>query len=104
MISNTTVSVTLSGVPNLAVTASPRFSGNPFTSAMSVVLTPIANAITLSLGAFAGQLINGRSFDITTVQPVSFNVQGVAGTVKPVNLSVSNFNGLLKISGDVQVS
>jgi hypothetical protein len=102
-IANTTVRVSLGGVPPLAVTATPNFSGNILESAISAVATPLANAVTLSLGAFAGNLINGRSFDVASVPPVSFNIQGASGTLTPSNLSVSNFNGQLKISGDVSI-
>jgi len=102
-ISGGTVAVTLSGVPPLAVTASPSFSGNILTSALSAVTTPLANAITLSLGAFAGNLMNGRSYNIADIPAVPFNIAGLAGTLKPSGLSLSNFNGMLKISGDVQL-
>lgn len=103
-ISNTNVTVTLSGVPALAVTATPNFSGNILDSALSAVTTPLANVITLSLGAFAGNLINGHSFDITSVPNIPFNLEGVSGTLKPSYLSLSDFNGQLKISGNFQVS
>lgn len=102
-VSNTTVKVTLGGVPPLAVTASPNYSGNILVSALSTITTPLANAVTLSLGAFAGNLINGRTFDVADVPPVPFDIQGVRGTLTPTNLSVSSFNGQLKISGDLSI-
>ncbi len=103
-IANTAVKVTLGGVPPLAVTATPNFSGNFVVSALSAVTTPLANAVTLSLGAFAGNLMNGRSFEVANIPPVSFNIRGVSGTLTPAGLSVSNFNGLLKISGDLKMN
>lgn len=99
-VSNTTLKVTLGGVPALAVTATPSLSSNPLSSMASIVATPAANAVTLALGAFAGNLINGRSFDVATVPPMSFNVLGAAGTLTPRNLSLSNFNGQLMLGGD----
>ncbi|MDJ0676701.1 MAG: hypothetical protein QNJ36_15205 [Calothrix sp. MO_167.B42] len=99
-ISNTTVKVALNGVPTLLVTATPRYSGNILNAAISALGTPLANAITLSLGAFAGQIINGKSFNVTTVPNLPFNVEGVSGTLSPSNLNLSNFHDQLKISGD----
>ncbi|WP_424101145.1 hypothetical protein [Moorena producens] len=103
-LSNTTLQVTLSGVPALAVTATPSYSGNVLDAAISTLGTPLANSITLSLGAFAGQIINGESFDVTTVPNLPFNIEGVSGKLSPSNLSLSNFNGQLKISGDFTLS
>ena len=90
--------------PALAIAATPRYSGNILETATSALATPLANAITLSLGAFAGQIINGKSFNITTVPDIPFNVEGVSGTLKPKNLSLSNFNGQLKLGGDFDLS
>ncbi|WP_263081082.1 hypothetical protein [Endozoicomonas sp. Mp262] len=103
-VSNTTLKVTLGGVPALAVAATPHFSGNILEAATSAMATPLANAITLSLGAFAGQIINGKSFDVTTIPNLPFNVEGVSGTLKPKNLKLSEFNGQLKIGGDFNLS
>ncbi|HKF49968.1 MAG TPA: hypothetical protein VKB38_21575 [Terracidiphilus sp.] len=102
-IANTSVRVTLSGVPPLAVTATPNFSGNIIVSALSAITTPLANVITLSLGAFAGNLMNGRTFDVASLPAIPFDIEGVRGTITPSNLSISNFNGQLKVSGDVSV-
>lgn len=103
-ISGTTIKVTLSGVPTLAVTATPHFSGNVLESALSAIASPLANAITLSLGAFAGNIINNQSFNITTVPEVPFNIEGVSGKLTPKQLSVSNFNGQLKLAGDFDLA
>ena len=102
-IANKSVRVTLDGVPPLAVTATPNFDGNIIVSALSAITTPLANVITLSLGAFAGNLMNGRTFDVATVPDIPFDIQGVRGTLSPSNLGVSDFNGQLKVSGDISV-
>ncbi|MCY4045402.1 MAG: hypothetical protein OXE99_10000 [Cellvibrionales bacterium] len=99
-ISGTKVKFTLSGVPALAVTATPYFSGNVLESALSAVATPMANAITLSLGAFAGNIINNTSFDVVDVPDLPFNIEGVSGKLSPKNLNVFEFNGQLKLAGD----
>jgi hypothetical protein len=103
-LSNTTIKVGLSGVPTLVVTATPSYSGNILDAAISTLATPLANSITLSLGVFAGQIINGESFNVTTVPNLPFNIEGMSGTLSPSNLNLSNFNGQLKISGDFILS
>ena len=103
-LSGTAMKVTLSGVPALAVTATPHYSGNVLNDALSSVGTLVVNAITLSAGAFAGQIMNGQSFKVGDVPTIPFNVQGVSGTLTPSNLTLSNFNGQLKIGGDFTLS
>ena len=103
-ISNTTLKVTLSGVSSLAITATPRYSGNILDTAISAMATPLANAITLSLGTFAGNIINGKSFDVTTIPKLPFKVESVSSTLTPSNISLSDFHGQLKISGDFTLS
>jgi hypothetical protein len=98
-ISGSTVAVTLGGVPPLLVNAIPNFSGNVVSGLVSVLATPLANAVTMSLGPFVGNILNGRTFNVITVNPYSFNAGGVSGVLTPSNLSLSNFNGLLKIGG-----
>ena len=103
-VSGTTLKVKLGGVPALAVSATPHFSDNILESATSALTTPLANAITLSLGAFAGDIINGQSFNLIKVPDLPFNIEGVKGTLKPDNLTLSSFNGQLKLGGDFNLS
>lgn len=103
-VSGTKVSVNLSGVPPLTVSATPRYSANILSDMVSTIGTPLVNAVTLFLGSFAGNFINGKSFEITSVPNISYSVEGVEVTMAPSGLSISDFEGNLKISGDFAIS
>ena len=92
--------VTLGNVPTLVVGATPRFSRNVLAGALSVILTPLANSITLSLGLFAGKIMNGQRFSIGKVDPVPFDIQGVRGSLRPDRLSLTARGSELVIRGD----
>ena len=98
------VTLTLSEFPALAITASPRWSADPLSSAASLLATPLVNAITAFLGAFAGNVINGKRFTIASVPPLSYTAEGVQVTLKPTQLVSAAFAGMLKISGDFTLS
>lgn len=103
-LSGTEVNAVISGVPVLAVTATPNYSANIISDIASTVGTPMVNAITLFLGTVLGNFVNGRSISITSVPSIPLNIEGAQINLQPSNLGASNFNGMLKISGDFSLS
>lgn len=102
-LNNKTLSIVPVDIPRITVTATPRYSGSIVDSIISTVVTPIANIVTGSLGMFASEIFGGKSFDVFDVPDMSFNAPGMTITIKPAHLSVDNFNGMLMISGDVDI-
>ena len=96
--------ITLGGVPTLAVGATPRFTRNVLAGALSVILTPLANTITVTLGIFAGQIMNGQRFSIGDIDPIPFDIEGVKGNLQPQNLRLGARGSELIIKGDFSLS
>jgi len=92
--------ITLNDVPTLTIGATPRFTKNVMASALSVVLTPIVNTITLTLGLFAGKIMNGRKFSICTIKPEPFDIEGVKGKLQPQNLTLGARGSELVVKGN----
>lgn len=102
-IRGTQARVSLRNVPRVLVTATPRFTKNVVSSAISVIATPLANAITASLGFFAGDVLNNKSFDVFKIDPIEMDVEGIDITLTPSGLSMGQFNNMLMITGDLKV-
>ncbi|AYL96149.1 hypothetical protein [Mucilaginibacter celer] len=91
-------------IPRVVVIAIPRYSGGVLDKILSTILAPIANIIAGSLGMFASDIFRDKSFDVFHVPNMSFNAPGMTITLKPANLSLGDFNGMLMIGGDIEIS
>jgi hypothetical protein len=98
------LNVSLANVPKVVVTATPHYGVNIASDILSTVGTPVVNAISLSLGLFASNILQGKSFDVYTISDFSFNAGGGAVNLHPENLSLSNEGGMLLITGDLKIS
>lgn len=102
---NKSIGVILQNVPRLVVTATPNYSGNVITGLVSTIGAPLANAVTLSLGLAASDILNNQRFnDIYKVAPIRFDIAGQGISIRPSGVKMSNHSGLLKITANVAVS
>jgi hypothetical protein len=97
------ISITLCDIPAIWVTASPDFSGSILSSVISALVTPIANIITVSIGAFASELLNNKQFDIGNIPEINFDVGGATLHLDPVNLNLEHYGDMLMLSGDLNI-
>lgn len=103
-ISNNQVNVSLQNVPTVFVTALPHYSADIASDILSTVATPMANAISVSLGLFASNILSGVTFGVFTIPNMNFNIASVNINVNPSNLNMSNYNGMLMVNGDISIS
>lgn len=98
----TTLRATIRSVDNFIIVLTP--SGNVGEEILSGVAYPIAQTLGLALPSLARGLINGHSFDVTTIGPSTKTIAGENLTISVSDLNVSNFNGMLLVQGGVNVS
>ena len=102
-LSGTTVKVSITNVPGVLVTATPHYSANIASDILSTIGTPMANAITTSAGAFATGVLQNKSFDIYTIPAIGLSISGVSVHLNPGNLALGSFNGMLMLTGDLDL-
>src|SRR5437588_403199 len=98
----TTLRATIQSVDNFIIKLTP--SGNISEQIMSGAAWPIAQTLGAALPPLASGLIVGRTFDITTIDPMNQNIEGETLTIAVGDLNISNFNGMLFIKGEVAVT
>lgn len=102
-IDDTTVKVTINDVPKLDVTLKPKFSWNPVNDILTCV-TSIANLFSSQISDKIVDEVKGISVDLYTIPPINVDQSGVSLTITPSNLKLENNNGLLMVSGDIDVT
>ncbi|MCP4217039.1 MAG: hypothetical protein GY765_20495 [bacterium] len=101
-ISNTTLKAKLQDVGNFGFNITP--TGNVAEEIISGVAWPIANIVAASLKGYVIDAIIGTSMDLTTIPSIPVTVEGTTITIQPANMGLSNYNGMLMITGDVNLS
>jgi hypothetical protein len=102
-ISDNKINVSLKNVPSVLVAAAPHYSADLGSDVLSTLCTPIANAITLGLGAFAGNVLNGKSFDVYSIPEITYAIGSESVKLKPGNLKLSPFNEMLMLEGTLDL-
>ena len=102
-IDDTTVKVTINDVPKLDVTLKPTFSWNPVNDILTCV-TSIANLFSSQISDKIVDEVKGISVDLYTIPPIHVDQSGISLTITPSNLKLENNNGLLMVSGDIDVT
>ncbi len=101
----TQLRVSVIDVPTVTIALTPNYSGNVLTGIISTFATPVMNAVTLTMSAAVTSIIQeGPTFDVAKIESQSLTVEGVQITLTPSNLNLSNYNGMLKISGSLDIS
>jgi len=97
------VRIRLDDVPRVLVNATPHYTANPISGLLSTVGTPLVNVITMSLGLFATEALQGQNFEAYTIKDLSVDIQGVKATLKPKDIGLGNHGGMLMITGDFDI-
>lgn len=103
-INGNTAKVSINHVPALAVTATPHYSANIGADILSTIGTPLVNAVTLCLGGAATSLLQGKTFDVYTLSSYTLSIANASVRLTPANLQLSNYNGMLMVTGDLTLS
>ena len=90
-------------VPNLSVTLEPKFSWNPV-NALLTAAGSLANAFKSEISSKIVSDLKGKSIDIYTIPDIDIDPEGIKLTLSPSNIKVENKNGLLMVSGDIDIS
>jgi len=98
------IKVTLRDFPAVLISLTPHYSVNIASDIVSTVAQPLVADIALFLGAFAGNFINGKEFTITSIDDIPYTVEGTQLKLAPKDLATSTANGMLKVSGDFDIS
>lgn len=99
---NTTVKATIMSVDDFIIRLTP--SGNVSGKILSGVAYPLAELLAVSLPTLTTSLIDGVSFDLFTIEPITQNVQGEQITITPANLSLATYNGMLLVQGSISIT
>ncbi|MCY4045401.1 MAG: hypothetical protein OXE99_09995 [Cellvibrionales bacterium] len=102
-IDDTTLKVTIDSVPDLSVTLTPKLTWNPVNDIFTCVLS-IANLFSSEISSKVESEVKGVAINLYTLPPVTIDEQGVNVTLTPSDLSLENHEGLLMVSGDIDVS
>lgn len=100
---NTKLSASVTAIPGLSVTLTPKFSWNP----VNDVLTAIGSLANVFSGKISDAITNaavGKSVDLVTVPDIPLNYEGISLKLSPSNLAFSNEQGLLMVTGDFSIS
>ena len=99
-----TAKVGVNHVPSLAVTVTPHYSANIGSDILSTIATPLANAVSLCLGGAANSLLQGKTFDVYTLSSYTLSIANSSVRLTPANLQLSNYGGMLMLTGDLAIS
>ena len=102
-IDDVTVKVKVEDVPGFKVSLKPKFSWNPVNDILTATGT-IANLFSSQISEKVVAAIKGYSVDVYTVPDIPVDQQGVKLTLSPANLELSNQNGMLMVTGTINVS
>ncbi|WP_424101147.1 hypothetical protein [Moorena producens] len=100
---NNTIKVKIDDVPNLSVTLTPKVSGNP----VNDILTAVGSLGNLFQEEISKKIVSeakGISADIYTISDISIDPEGIQLKLSPSNVTIENDNGLLMVSGDIDIS
>ena len=100
---NTTVSATLVDIPAVMVYASPNYSANVGSDILSTIGTPLVNIITGALGLFATKIFKNQTYNLFSVPNMSFDVEGDTVKLLPTNLTLTDFHGMMLLTGDLDI-
>jgi hypothetical protein len=81
-------------------------SGNPVQWLLSLILTPLTNAISAIVSPIVSSQLNGFGFDIWTISTISVPLSGETFVITPSNLvsTVAPDGSYLQVTGDATVS
>ena len=102
---NTTVKIKFNGYESFDIHCKP--AGNVIEKAFSTVAWPIAeiikNQLKKELTGFLDGYV-GQSHDVTRIPDTPITYEGVTVTVKPSNITLSNYNGMLMAEGTIDIA
>jgi hypothetical protein len=101
-VSNTTIRVTVKSVDSFIIKVTP--TGDVPSEILSGVAEPLAQTLGVTLAPLARHLIEGVHMDVLTIHPATHEVDGEKVTVSPADLSISEDNGMLKVSASLNVT
>lgn len=102
---NTTVKIKFNGYESFDIHCIP--AGNLIEKPFSAVALPIAEIIKNKLkkeltGVLDGYV--GQSFDVTRIPDTPITYEGITVTIKPSNITLSNYNGMLMAEGAIDIA
>ena len=102
-IDDTAVKVTIDDVPNLDVTLTPKPSGNPINDVMTAIGS-LGNLFSSQISDKVVSEVKGVSITVFNVSDITVDQSGINLTLSPDNLVLDNHNGMMMVSGDINVT
>ncbi|MGJ4788456.1 hypothetical protein [Leptospira koniambonensis] len=100
--SGNSVKVTIKNIGSFTLFITP--TGNMAEQVVSGIAWPLAQYLSVTVvPPLIKDLIEGKEFEIFTINPSQQSVAGQTITITPDNLNLSNFNGMLLVQGNLKV-
>jgi hypothetical protein len=100
--SNTTLKATVEQIQDFMIVLTP--SGNISEQVLSGVAYPLAQMLGLTLPQLTKNFINGYSYDAFTISASTYEIGSESITITPSELNLSDYDDMLLVQGQLQMS